>query len=351
MPATLQSPGQHVPLDDTMGSMLIGVVVSAILFGISVVQTLYYYSQYPKDVWYLKSLVAATIIFDLIHMLFITHTIYYYLITGYYDQTVLTRIVWSVIVEAIPTGVTGSLVQCFYTVRVWRLSRKSVLLTGTILFLIIADSICGTVWVVLALLRHTYTDLLHISPLTISINGISAAADVLISGKSLYNSPKDQRRDFEREYFNQLGASSLFRGYSSRSDTMITKLTFFFVNTGLLTSLCAVGALLSLAISSHTLIYASWYFCIGRLYANSLLASLNGRNTIRGQTEDIDHMLLSIPNVVFSPGSNSGSNVQRPDISIRIETSTQKDVEASDSKQDDDSLVNTLANPSKSSLS
>ncbi|SJL06920.1 uncharacterized protein ARMOST_10262 [Armillaria ostoyae] len=115
-------------------------------------------------------------------------------------------------------------------------------------------------------------------------------------------------------------------------------------------SLCAVGALLSLAISSHTLIYASWYFCIGRLYANSLLASLNGRNTIRGQTEDIDHILLSIPNAVLSPSSNSGSNGQRPDISIRIDTSTHKDVEADDSKQDDDSFVNTLANPSKSSL-
>ncbi|KAK0502510.1 hypothetical protein EDD18DRAFT_1141195 [Armillaria luteobubalina] len=333
MPATLQSPGEHAPLDDTMGSMLIGVIVSAILFGISVVQTLYYYSQYPKDVWYLKSLVAATIFFDSVHMLFITHTIYHYLITGYYDQTVLTRIVWSVIVEAVPTGVTGSLVQCFYTVRVWRLSRKSILLTGTILFLIIADSICGTVWVVLALLRHTYTDLLHISPLTISINGISAAADVLISA-SLCIILQRSKTGFRK------------------SDTMITKLIFFFVNTGLyviLTSLCAVGALLSLAISSHTLIYASWYFCIGRLYANSLLASLNGRNTIRGQTEDIDHMLLSIPNAVLSPSSNSASNGQRPDISIRIETSTHKDVEA-DSKQDDDSFENTLANPSKSSL-
>lgn len=65
MPATLQNPGEHIPLDDTyvfdkqtrslkliainvldsMGSMLIGVIVSAILFGISVVQTLYYYSR------------------------------------------------------------------------------------------------------------------------------------------------------------------------------------------------------------------------------------------------------------------------------------------------------------------
>lgn len=79
------------------------------------------------------------------------------------------------------------------------------------------------------------------------------------------------------------------------------------------------------------------------VYANSLLASLNGRNTIRGQTEDIDHMLLSIPNAVLSPSSNSGSNGQRPDISIRIETSTHKDVEADDSKQDDDSFVSPLS--------
>ncbi|KAJ7826140.1 hypothetical protein B0H13DRAFT_2374531 [Mycena leptocephala] len=62
----------------------------------------------------------------------------------------------------------------------------------------------------------------------------------------------------------------------------------FTINTGLLTSLCAVASLISLIVSPTTLVYASFYFCIGRLYSNALLASLNARDIIRGHINDVD---------------------------------------------------------------
>ncbi|GAW07567.1 hypothetical protein LENED_009570 [Lentinula edodes] len=64
MPATIQSPGEHQPLDNTMGAMLVGIIVSAVLYGISLVQTLFYFNRYRNDAWYLKSLVAITVLFD-----------------------------------------------------------------------------------------------------------------------------------------------------------------------------------------------------------------------------------------------------------------------------------------------
>ncbi|KAF7345817.1 hypothetical protein MVEN_01603100 [Mycena venus] len=55
------------------------------------------------------------------------------------------------------------------------------------------------------------------------------------------------------------------------------------------TSLCAIAALISIINSPNTLIYASFYFCLGRqVYSNALLASLNARHVIRGHIHDVD---------------------------------------------------------------
>ncbi|KAK7046000.1 hypothetical protein VNI00_006995 [Paramarasmius palmivorus] len=124
--------------------------------------------------------------------------------------------IWSVLAEAIPTGVSGTLVQCFYTIRVWRLSKKNYFLAGIILVIVFANTACGTAWVIISLQMKTYTDLLKINGLTISINALSAAADVLIAAALciiLYR------------------AKTGFK----RSDTMISRLISFSANTGLAT--------------------------------------------------------------------------------------------------------------------
>ncbi|KAJ6529903.1 hypothetical protein DFH09DRAFT_153781 [Mycena vulgaris] len=266
MSATLEL---GAPLDNTMGSMLLGVIVSAILYGISLLQCLYYFTRYDRDPVYLKALVASTVVLDSLHLGFVIHTVYHYLISNYYKNEAMQSMIWSVSLEAVPTGVTASLVQSFYAYRVWRMSHHNVFLTGVIMLLVVATSACGTAWVVLAMEAGTYERLLSISPLTISINALSTGADVIITSTLCFMLQQTRPASLETE-------------------TMINRLILFTINTGLLTSLCAIASLISLIASPRTLIYASFYFCIGRLYSNSLLASLNARAVIRGQINDID---------------------------------------------------------------
>ncbi|KAJ7200846.1 hypothetical protein GGX14DRAFT_699601 [Mycena pura] len=244
MSATLQ-PG--AALDNTMGSMLLGVIVSAVLYGISLLQCLFYFTRYGRDPLYLKALVISTVFLDTVHLSFVIHTVYHYLITNYYNHDALGVMIWSVSLEALPTGVTAALVQSFYAHRVYKMSHQNVLLTGLILLIVLATSACGTAWVVLALEAQTYERLLHISPLTISINALSTSADVIIT------------------------VTMCFMLYQTRPASLETE------------SMC-----LQLILSPKTLIYASFYFCIGRLYSNALLASLNARSVIRGRINDVD---------------------------------------------------------------
>ncbi|KAJ3968544.1 hypothetical protein EV361DRAFT_411713 [Lentinula raphanica] len=308
MPATLQSPGEQQPLDNTMGAMLIGILVSAVLYGMSLVQTYFYYNHYRNDVWYLKTLVALTVFFDTLHLCFVIHTIYFYLVSNYYDNGQLDNMVWTVLAEAIPTGFTGGLVQTFYTVRVWRLSKKNHVLAVVIMLIVLAQTACGTAWVIISLQLQTFQQLLGISGLTLSINALSTAADVIIAASLC---------------FLLMQSKTGFK----HSDTLINRLIVFSVNTGLATSICAVASLVSLIASPNSLLYAPFYFCIGRreplfcssnvaldeyshhlthshrppfslsnlsVYSNSLLATLNARNQIRNGSNDTEHMMVSL---------------------------------------------------------
>ncbi|KAJ7268012.1 hypothetical protein C8J57DRAFT_1326377 [Mycena rebaudengoi] len=327
MSATLEF---NAPLDNTMGSMLLGVIISAVLYGISTCQTLYYFTRYDRDPLYLKTLVALTLALDTLHLGFVIHTIYHYLISNYYSHGALQVMIWSVSLEALPTGVTAGLVQSFYAYRVWRMSHHNVFLTGLILLLIMATTGCGTAWVVLALQAQTYERLLKISPLTISINALSTAADVIITATLCI-------------MLRQTRPASI------QTETMVNKLILFTLNTGLLTSLCAVASLVSLIASPKTLIYASFYFCIGRLYSNSLLATLNARDIIRGRINDVDTdfnastFKPSLSRDIFArPRLDPPSN----DISIQIDRETQKygdDAEYKYRRPESHTLTDTLS--------
>ncbi|KAF8209215.1 hypothetical protein K438DRAFT_1811943 [Mycena galopus ATCC 62051] len=281
----------NAPLDNTMGSMLLGVIVSAVLYGISLLQCLFYFTRYGRDPLYLKILVASTLILDTLHLSLVIHTVYHYLISNYYENDSLLVMVWSVSAEALPTGFTAGLVQSFYAHRIWKMSQHNLFVTGFILLVVVVNTACGTAWVVLALRAGTYQRLLQISWLTITINALSTAADVLITSILCFMLQRTRPASLETE-------------------TMVNRLILFTINTGLLTSLCAIASLISLILAPRTLIYASFYFCIGRLYSNALLASLNARAVIRGRINDVDSN-FHIKSSYYSRGAPSLARLSR----------------------------------------
>ncbi|KDR73254.1 hypothetical protein GALMADRAFT_251847 [Galerina marginata CBS 339.88] len=286
-------------LDNTMGAMMIGVIVSAVLHGITLLQAFMYFTNYKKDVWYLKALVLTTVSFDAIHLAMISHAVYHYVVSDFHNPDSLRFLTWTVLMEALFTGVNGGIVQTFYALRVFRLSKRNYLLTGIIVFLILATVGCGTVWVILSMQFKTYKQLLTISPLTITINALSTAADVTIAA-SLCLMLHRSRTGFKR------------------SDNIINKLIIFIVNTGVLTTCCAVSSLICLIASPNSLIYATFYFCIGRFYTNSFLATLNARKSFSSQIDESSNMMMSVPPSIVSPHATTNSKLQN--IAIRIDT-------------------------------
>jgi len=226
--------------------------------------------------------VTAILIFDAVHQAFITHTVYTYTVTDWGNPVQLQKIVWSLLVEVILTGITAFIIQVFLTIRIWRLSHNKYI-TGTCLILAAGGLVVTFVYVAKAFQLENFSDIAKAKAESLAINIFGAATDLLIAG-TLCTILSFSRTGFQR------------------TDAIINKLILFSVNTGLLTSLCALASLISILAAPQTFIYIAFYFCLGRLYTNSLLATLNARKiiargTIESESESLDTMSFSLRDV------------------------------------------------------
>lgn len=256
---------QIPPLDNTFGAALIGVLVASMLYGVSCSQVFYYFNNYSKkDGPLTKAVVIATLTSDSIHQALICHTIYSYLVKSYTRPQQLGEIVWSLIVEVIFNGITALIVQTFFAVRIWKFSHRNVPIAAALGTFILGEFVTVIVYVAKSVHMTTFAELGTLKPLSMTVNVLAVAGDVLITIVFciLLNRARNSLQ---------------------RSNTMINLLIAFSVQTGMLTSLCAIGSLISISVSPDTFIYICFYFLLGRLYCNSLLATLNVRNAIRGK--------------------------------------------------------------------
>jgi len=287
-------------LDNTFGAMLIGVIFASVLYGVSCSQVFYYFNHYSKkDGLATKVTVVATLISDTAHQALISHTIYSYLVKGYFKPQQLDEIVWSIVVEVIFNGITAFLVQTFFAVRIWRFSNGSVLLTATLAGFILAEFACVIAYATKAIQMATFPQLVAIRTLSMAVNILAVIGDVLIT-----------------VVFCILLHRA--RNKIQRSNTMINMLIAFSVQSGMLTSLCAVASLVAISLSPNTFIYICFYFVLGRLYCNSLLSTLNVRNMIRDKGHN--DLGLSLRHISDSTGESRWgvSKMMKPDDTQRV---------------------------------
>jgi len=193
------------------------------------------------------------------------------------------------------SSIVALLVQIFYAIRIWKFSQRNILLVASLSVFIMGQFVSSIVWVGKAINMTMLAELKELDPLSITMDGLAVAADVLIT----------------------IVICVLLRGARTslqRSNTMINLLIAFSVQTGMLTSLCAIAALVSIVASPNTLIYGCFYYLLGRLYCNSLLATLNVRDAIRERGNNNTSISLR----PFD-GSNSSSTANRREIDIKAE--------------------------------
>ncbi|KAJ7446666.1 hypothetical protein FB451DRAFT_1567673 [Mycena latifolia] len=288
--------------NNTLGAVQIGVAASCVLFGVTITQTYIYYSRFPDDSCGLKFLVAfvwsgnllhvpssATLshysrFFEGAHVVCLVATQYQWTVSDFGNYEGLLLVPWTIVISVAFSGIIGASVQAFFAFRIYRLSQSlyipgvSWLLSCSRVLLSITVAAYGSERnVLIATFERQRAWMFYTLWLGATVN------DSIIAGTSVYWLYR-RRQCIEGRM---------------RSAAVVDKLIAWTIETGVITG--ASSFLITfMFIAMH--IWLAIYTVTARLYANSLLASLNSRATLRAINEH--SMPFSVPAFHTMPAAN-----------------------------------------------
>ncbi|KAF8193902.1 hypothetical protein K438DRAFT_1969201 [Mycena galopus ATCC 62051] len=237
-------------LNNTLGAVLLSVVVSCILFGISALQVYYYYCYYPKDSLLHKASVGLLCALDTTHLCLSIASLYYYGVSGFDNRAGLDVIIWPIKLQVALNIIVILVVQGLYAYRVWlRYVVAGVVLSGF------------AIGIVTSYETFTINKWSETGRIAWAIEWSYAATtmiDIIISIAMVYYLRKSQTKQ------------SLL---NSRLSTMIQ----FSLSSGIFTSACSVLCLFTFILMPNTLVFFALGYILTRLYVNSFLVMMNSR--------------------------------------------------------------------------
>ncbi|KAI0078037.1 hypothetical protein K474DRAFT_1660886 [Panus rudis PR-1116 ss-1] len=293
----------NIPLfsiSDLLGSCLITMCLAIVLYGITVAQTCIYCASEANDRFWIKATVAAVWMLENAHTVLMIRAIYYYFVSAFGDYLGVLKIDWSVGYVILTEICIVLLVEGFYLRRIWRLSNKNVFVVGSLTVLLIARSgiyaaaggllIVGQDWVTFQASRTNNLVVDISAALAAAVDGLVAAAMVYYLRRS--------------------------RTGAKRTDGFIRWLMAYSVNSGVILVFFSTAVAVTHVYLGHSLVFAGVTTMTSKLYANTFLGTLNGRNFMR-HTPKIAPSTMYLtsvdPVLDYSTGSSSGSQPSRFD--------------------------------------
>ncbi|KAI0343829.1 hypothetical protein BDW22DRAFT_1211507 [Trametopsis cervina] len=327
---------------NTIGALLIGGLVSAILYGITSTQTVVYYQRAPNDWWLVKLTVPLLWCLDTLDMCLIFHILYWYLITNYGDPTSLSDPTWSIIVRqdyvlmesptnhpasklhVLVTSVTQTVVRGMFATRIWRLSNGSWLPVAIICAVSLTDLVTCLIITIKAF-HITFAELKKLDALVYLEFAAGFLGDFLVAVTLCYILHKSRT------------------GFG-RTENIINWLMTYVINTGLFTALTSSVSLILFASKPNDFIYVAVYFQLSKLYVNAYVAMLNARDRMRERsssplnlsTFELSHTRTGPTIPTMTHGVRTYSKNSRGGMSVFVDTEVDTTSERAGRSLDDD---------------
>ncbi|KAF7302257.1 hypothetical protein MIND_00792700 [Mycena indigotica] len=329
-----------------MGGHFAGVVLSTILYGITMAQIFSYFRAFSSDPRLMKFIVLLLFLFDTTQVSLVVASIYSYTIGWRGDHLKLQYVSQPFIVSSAirmsrigiltnllkasmgVTCVVAFTVQMIYAYRVWRLSGGNVYLSATIVSLALV-ALGSAAAMIAKTLRNPRWDEARVSTLPAGIILASTVTcDLLIALAQVWLFHRDRLATLDRAKrftipfplrrsisttsissptTTEAGCSPpplqgpLDRDKAAADDndgrrlgSLLTTLTILVINVGLLTSLDACLFFALFLACPQTGLYLVPYILLSNCYVNSFLSLLNSRRLLRNLVENPDHFNLAL---------------------------------------------------------
>ncbi|KAH9851215.1 hypothetical protein C2E23DRAFT_904497 [Lenzites betulinus] len=287
-------------MSPTYGALFIGMLLSAALFGVTMLQVFVYFQQYPTDCAWRKFAVCWLWSLDSLHFALSAHFVYHYLVTDYDKPDALSQIVWSFKLRVVVDALVVCSVHTLYTSRLWTLlsiddrvepfgkearrwSRQKMpahasasrwIMRRVVPWLV--SALVGLGYgIAIVLCVETYKlssfgELAHSAWATYVPLGASTVIDAIIAGSLCYFLARCRPR-------------------SEAMNGPFKTLMVYTLNTGTITGLFSLLAIATMAAYPGTFIPIAIDFIVIKLYINSYMAMLNARGVMHPSPDDAHH--------------------------------------------------------------
>jgi len=300
-----------VPVHGSMYAPLyFSTIISTAFYGVTCMQTFFYYTHYHNDPLRIKSLVAAVWISNTIHEALIVSGECKYIMAGLVNRLSLLNGVPELVLQLPFTAMVAVTTQGFFVYRIFVFIGKNMVVPliwvplaiyqlGSVLMyvwkaLYIADGVHA---VELAVLGDRF--FMNIATSSLSV---AAGADVLIAVFLTL----------------LLTRKRIATGYTSTAH-ILQRLMVFVVNAGIWTATFAILSLVLLHLYPTNLLYSVFAFPLCSVYCNTLLANLNARAYIRGETTTTHNVDVDLfPNVTSQVSDGTKGDKHPRVVSFRM---------------------------------
>lgn len=320
-----------VSVPATYGAILVGGFLAAALSGIVTVQSFIYFKLYPTDLAWRKAIVAVIWSLDSIHTALVCASIWIYLIQNFGDTSKINDIPETVAMTIALTAILTFIVHCFFAQRIHKLSRCDWRITAPILAFAFLRLCSASVTTAEMIHLKTFSEFKQEFRWIFTLGlALSSLVDILIAIFLCYSLQATRK-----------AASSM--------DYVVNSVILYTLENNSLTSAATVISMVCWLVMPTNLIFMGLHFVISKLYANSLLATLNARKQLRQERAQrglSGELPLAFPGLATRFRSNNQDPSRIDPIGTKLEINVEKTVQ-----YEVDADIMTSHSPSPSSIS
>ncbi|KAJ7347577.1 hypothetical protein DFH08DRAFT_1002557 [Mycena albidolilacea] len=305
------------PLDSTMGAWLVSLFLATILYGMGFIQTYLYFHWYTKDHWGVKAVVICLLICETLHITLYFCATYGALIDHFGDFDKLFVITWPDVVQLLAGYLSVFIVQMYFA-------------HGIYAFL---HNMQGTNVSVVAFVSETLKVLANpkykIMPIFITIFallqiGAGIAQTVIVAELGSFTLLSQTKRITTLQAASALVCDVLItaclcytldsqKSTIKSTNSILDTLKINAVNRGMLTAFAAALNIILFISIPNSFWFSLALIPSGKLYMNSMLATLNTREHIRQriQHDSVGCNSISLGNLSSHPSSGP-TDPQKP---------------------------------------
>ncbi|KAJ7301147.1 hypothetical protein DFH08DRAFT_119982 [Mycena albidolilacea] len=252
------------PLAPTYGVAFVTFFLATILYGMGLTQGYLYFHWYPKNQPVIKTIVVCLLIFETMQIVLYFDGLYLNLIDNFGNPIAVDTIFWQDSAQLLFGYLSAFLVQMYFSYCIYILNPKNKFISAVIILLGLTSLGTAIAQTVRTVQIGQFSLLDEIKPIIIAQSASTLACDIVITTALIYTL-RGKRSSIES------------------SNSIIATLMINAVNRGALVALCAALNMILFLAKPGTFYFFLGLIPSGKLYMNSMLATLNTRLHLRSR--------------------------------------------------------------------